>query len=96
MAPVSNPLGDNPDIPKSQPTGVPVDEDAAATACLGDRSARGCIHVKIDESREVAASITSGEGVVLLAKPELRGVGSESGFLDCLENAAPGALHDQG
>jgi hypothetical protein len=45
----------------------------------------GCIHVKIDESREVAATISSGEGVVLLAKPELRGVGSESGFLDCLE-----------
>ncbi|HEV7432680.1 MAG TPA: hypothetical protein VGN77_06520 [Steroidobacteraceae bacterium] len=44
-----------------------------------------CVHVKIDESRDVAASITSSEGVVLLAKPELRGVGSESGFLDCLE-----------
>ena len=53
---------------------------ALATVALA-----GCIHVKIDESREVAASITSGEGVVLLAKPELRGVGSESGFLDCLE-----------
>jgi hypothetical protein len=45
----------------------------------------GCIHVKIDESREVAATIGSTESVVLLAKPELRGVGSESGFLDCLE-----------
>jgi hypothetical protein len=45
----------------------------------------GCIHVKIDESREVDAAIGSSEGVVLLAKPELRGVGSESGFLDCLE-----------
>ncbi len=46
----------------------------------------GCIHVKIDESREAAAAITSGEGVVLLAKPEARGVESESGFLDCLES----------
>ena len=45
----------------------------------------GCIHVKIDESRDVAAKIDLHEGVVLLAKPELRGVGSESGFLDCLE-----------
>ena len=45
----------------------------------------GCIHVKIDESREVAATIGSSESVVLLAKPELRGVGSENGFLDCLE-----------
>jgi len=45
----------------------------------------GCIHVKIDESREVAGRISLSEGVVLLAKPELRGVGSESGFLDCIE-----------
>jgi hypothetical protein len=45
----------------------------------------GCMHVKIDEAREVDATVASGEGVVLLAKPELRGVGSESGFLDCLE-----------
>jgi len=45
----------------------------------------GCMHVKIDEAREVDAVVASGEGVVLLAKPELRGVGSESGFLDCLE-----------
>ena len=60
--------------------GMPRLLPALATVALA-----GCIHVKIDESREVAASITSGEGVVLLAKPELRGVGSESGFLDCLE-----------
>jgi hypothetical protein len=45
----------------------------------------GCIHIKIDESRDVDAIVGSGEGVVLLAKPELRGVDSESGFLDCLE-----------
>ena len=43
------------------------------------------MHVKIDEAREVDGTVGSGEGVVLLAKPELRGVGSESGFLDCLE-----------
>jgi hypothetical protein len=45
----------------------------------------GCMHVKIDESREVAATVGVDESVVLLAKPALRGVGSESGFLDCLE-----------
>lgn len=45
----------------------------------------GCMHVKIDESREVAAAVGVDESVVLLAKPELQGVGSESGFLDCLE-----------
>lgn len=45
----------------------------------------GCMHVKIDESREVALAVGADESVVLLAKPELQGVGSESGFLDCLE-----------
>lgn len=64
---------------------------ALATVALA-----GCIHVKIDESREVAASITSGEGVVLLAKPELRGVGSESGFLDCLETQLLGHAISKG
>jgi hypothetical protein len=45
----------------------------------------GCMHVKIDESREVEAMVGSSDSVVLLAKPQLQGVGSESGFLDCLE-----------
>jgi hypothetical protein len=54
-----------------------------ALACLG---LAGCMHVKIDESREVEAMVGSSESVVLLAKPELQGVGSESGFLDCLED----------
>lgn len=43
------------------------------------------MHVKIDESRDVDARVGSHESVVLLAKPQLQGVGSESGFLDCLE-----------
>ena len=55
----------------------------------------GCMHVKIDESREVDATVASGEGVVLLAKPELRGVGSESGFLDCLEKQLLGHAVDK-
>jgi hypothetical protein len=45
----------------------------------------GCMHVKIDESREVEAMVGLNDSVVLLAKPELQGVGSESGFIDCLE-----------
>jgi hypothetical protein len=45
----------------------------------------GCMHVKIDEAREAEAMVGSDESVVLLAKPQLQGVGSESGFLDCLE-----------
>lgn len=49
-----------------------------------------CIHIKIDESRDVAAAVGSGEGVVLLAKPQQHGVGSESGFLDCMEKQLVG------
>jgi hypothetical protein len=50
----------------------------------------GCMHVKIDEAREVEATVVASDAVVLLAKPELRGVGSESGFLDCLEKQLVG------
>jgi hypothetical protein len=45
----------------------------------------GCIHVKIEQTREVAGRVGSGESVVLLAKPQQKGINSESGFLDCLE-----------
>lgn len=54
-------------------------------AGLASVALAGCMHVKIDESREVEAMVGSSESVVLLAKPQLQGVGSESGFLDCLE-----------
>jgi hypothetical protein len=45
----------------------------------------GCIHVKIDESRQMPAEIAAGDTVVLLARPQLAGVNSETGFLNCLE-----------
>ena len=46
----------------------------------------GCIHVKIEETRQVAAAVGAGEGVALIARPQQQGVSSERAFLDCLEN----------
>lgn len=67
-------------------TGVPLSRLARLLLpCLALGALGGCMHVKIDESREVEAVVGSNENVVLLAKPQLRGVGSESGFIDCLE-----------
>jgi hypothetical protein len=56
-------------------------------------SVAGCIHVKIEETRQVAAAIGSGagDGVVLVARPQQQGVSSESEFLDCLERQMGGS-----
>jgi hypothetical protein len=45
----------------------------------------GCIHAKIEQSRDVEAVIGADEGVALVSKPQQEGVGAESDFLDCLE-----------
>jgi hypothetical protein len=67
-------------------TGVPLSRLARLLLpCLALGALGGCMHVKIDESREVETVVGANENVVLLAKPQLRGVGSESGFIDCLE-----------
>ena len=56
-------------------------------------SVAGCIHVKIEETRQVAAAIGTGagDGVVLVARPQQQGVSSESEFLDCLEHQMGGS-----
>jgi hypothetical protein len=58
---------------------------------LAAAAVAGCIHVKIEETRQVAAAVGSGEGVALIARPQQQGVSSESEFLDCLENQLAGA-----
>jgi hypothetical protein len=52
-----------------------------------------CIHVKIEATRQVAAAVGNGagDGVVLVARPQQRGVSSESEFLDCLEQQIGGS-----
>ena len=47
----------------------------------------GCMTAKIEENRQAATKISTDEAVVLLAKPHLEGTGTESEFLDCLEDA---------
>lgn len=50
----------------------------------------GCMSAKIEENREAPTQITSGEAIVLLAKPHLEGTGTEDKFLDCLERELVG------
>ena len=43
-----------------------------------------CVHARVDESRELATAITAEESIVVLAKPQIEGAGSESEFIDCV------------
>lgn len=44
----------------------------------------GCMSARLLESRELPVQITSGEAVVILAKPQIEGASAESEFLDCV------------
>lgn len=46
----------------------------------------GCLRARVDESRELATSISATESVVVLAKPQIEGAAAESEFLDCVGN----------
>jgi hypothetical protein len=52
----------------------------------------GCMTAKVDETRQVAASIQANESIVLLKKPQLEGVGTEEVFLDCVQERLGGQL----
>ncbi len=61
--------------------------------------ASGCMHARIEESRELPTAIATDEAVVVLAKPQIEGAGAEDTFMDCLsENLAQGSkgikVHD--
>jgi hypothetical protein len=45
----------------------------------------GCMSARVEELRHAPTHIGVNDAVVLLAKPHLEGVGTEDGFLDCLE-----------
>lgn len=54
----------------------------------------GCMQARIEESREMPTRITKTEGVVILAKPQVEGTGSEDGFMDCVgDELAPIRVH---
>ena len=52
----------------------------------------GCMTSKVDETRQVASPIQANESIVLLKKPQLEGVGTEEGFLDCVQERIGGEL----
>ncbi len=64
---------------------------ATPIAVAGLLSLAGCMQARIEESRELPTRITEGEGVVVLAKPQLEGAGTDDGFMDCVgENLSGG------
>lgn len=54
--------------------------------------AAGCMTAKVDETRQVAASIQANESIVVLKKPQLEGLGTEEKFLDCVQESLGGVL----
>ncbi len=44
----------------------------------------GCMTAKLEETRSLTTQIADGEGVVLLAKPQVEGSTAEDDFLDCV------------
>jgi hypothetical protein len=65
----------------------------AAVATMGVLVlASGCMTTKVDETRQVAASIQANESIVVLKKPQLEGVGTEEKFVDCIQENLGGTL----
>ncbi len=46
----------------------------------------GCMHARIEESRELQTRIAADEAVVILAKPQIEGAAAEDGFMDCVSH----------
>lgn len=44
----------------------------------------GCMHAVIEQTRELPTAIGSNEAVVILAKPNVEGAGTEDKFMDCV------------
>jgi len=64
----------------------------AASLAMLAALASACMTSKVDETRQVAASIQANESIVLLKKPQLEGVGTEEVFLDCVQERLGGQL----
>jgi hypothetical protein len=50
----------------------------------------GCMTAKLDENRFVPTHITSDEGLVILAKPQVEGTGAEEDFMGCVGDKLKG------
>ena len=62
---------------------------AGLTACV---VLAGCMTAKVDETRQVAASVHKGESIVVLRRPQLEGTGTEEEFIGCLQQRLGGEL----
>lgn len=62
---------------------------AGLAACL---ALAGCMTAKVDETRQVVASVHRGESIVVLRRPQLEGTGTEEEFLGCLQERLGGEL----
>jgi hypothetical protein len=53
----------------------------------------GCMHAVIEQTRELPTAIGSTEAVVILAKPNVEGAGTEDKFMDCVGDGLAGGAH---
>ena len=67
-------------------------DSALAGVLAAAAVASGCMTSKVEETRQVAASIQANESIVVLKKPQLEGMGTEEKFLDCLQERLGGEL----
>lgn len=65
---------------------------AAVAAAVAAAFASGCMTSKVDETRQVAATIQANDSIVVLKKPQLEGIGTEEKFIDCLQENLGGEL----
>src|SRR5688500_2848579 len=62
------------------------------TALVAPILLAGCMHARVEESREMHTQISEEEAIVILAKPQIEGAGAEDGFMDCVgDQLAEGA-----
>lgn len=66
----------------------PLPKSALTLSCFA--AVAGCMTATIEEDRQAPTRITSSDAIVLLAKPQLEGIGTEQEFLDCLEKELVG------
>jgi len=52
----------------------------------------GCMTAKVDETRQVVASVQKGESIVVLRRPQIEGTGTEEEFVGCLQQRLGGEL----
>jgi hypothetical protein len=63
----------------------PTNAPGRVLAALGSLAVlAGCMTAKLDENRMTPTHIAKGEGVVILAKPQVEGTGAEQDFMSCV------------